>query len=664
MASNQDSFRYNSTLKGRQIRVMYVECHSGLNLLTSPLSVRLVEENLDTAEFDALSYVWGDQATRMHINCNGKSATIGQSLHAALIEYRLRLRLGRGRDGDQIRGLWADAICINQNNEVEKTEQVRMMRDIYKAARFTIIWLGPLEDGDVQAIQLTQLAYRRCSEHLRFELKGTRQDYRFFKATRRGLPEPFYPEGFVGMEFDPTWKTLFKILHHPWFSRIWIVQELLVSEYAEMWRGRESIEVDALLWMADQIATHTDLKLAMELQYPNERLFFADVIALCYYQFNENSPPPLWANMMITRGMKATEDLDRFFALAGISQEVPDGFINYSRRIEIVASQVGLMALLGSPENPTMDGLDQLADFPSRGVQNRGIQLQTWIPDFFSAPPPPLEMSLLYSTSKLRSKNPEFPLPEFQITTDPEAPSPSPRPLTVSEFPYLFFKAPELLVKATIFGRIKDTVAPTLLGTLNGNKRGSDDLEQYYRHSINMLRFITTTRLLGDPSLSVGDDVMSGDKFETFWRTMVYNRTGDSFVEEVIPDSTIGISFGYWYMFWRLYQTRRWEQDADLFFAQLDLLQGLKDPFISIFDQAYGYRSFFVTEGDRIGWAPPAARPGDAIAMFQGNRIPFVARSVGDSGPWEYVGGCYVHGCMDGEIWQLDKAIWDFMTFV
>lgn len=222
-----------------------------------------------------------------------------------------------------------------------------------------------------------------------------------------------------------------------------------------------------------------------------------------------------------------------------------------------------------------------------------------------------------------------------------------------------------------MFDRIKETVAPIVdpiaLGTPNDNERGTHDLERFYRHSIKMERFITTTRILSilsDPSLSVGDDVMSGDMFETFWRAMVYNRTGDSFAEEVVPDSTIGTSFGYWYMFWKLYQTRRWEHDPDLFFSQLELLQGLKDPFVSVFDQAYGSRSFFVTEGGRIGWAPPTARPGDVIAMFQGNRIPFAARSVEDSDSWEYFGGCYVHGCMDGEIWQLGTAVWEFMTFV
>lgn len=445
MASTKDSFHYNSTLKGRQIRLMYIECHSGLNLHTSPLSVKLVEENLDTAEFDALSYVWGDQATRFQIKCNNQSVTIGQSLHEALMEYRLRLRQGRGREGNKIRGLWADAICINQGNEMEKTEQVRMMRDIYKAAKFTIIWLGLLEDDDVQAIQLAQLAYRRCPENLRHEMQGTRQDYREFRSTDRGLPEVFYGDA-RGHVFDPTWKNLFKILQHPWFSRIWIVQELLVSDYAEIWRGRKSIEVDELLWMADQISMHTDLKVAREMHYPKERLFFSDVVATCYYKFIEHNPPLFWVNAMTTAGMNATNVLDRFFALAGISQEVPHDFIDYSRDIKVVASQVGLMSLLGSPRYPARDGLDQLVDSPSRNARAQGIEVPTWVPDFFSKPTQSTNILALYSTSNWRSSHPGFPLPEFQIVTDPQASIKSLRPLTVSQFPFVLFKVCRLMM--------------------------------------------------------------------------------------------------------------------------------------------------------------------------------------------------------------------------
>lgn len=32
-----------------------------------------------------------------------------------------------------------------------------------------------------------------------------------------------------GSEINLSWKALFQILNHPWFSRIWVIQELVLS---------------------------------------------------------------------------------------------------------------------------------------------------------------------------------------------------------------------------------------------------------------------------------------------------------------------------------------------------------------------------------------------------------------------------------------------------
>jgi len=160
------------------------------------------------------------------------------------------------------------------------------------------------------------------------------------------------------------------------------------------------------------------------------------------------------------------------------------------------------------------------------------------------------------------------------------------------------------------------------------------------------------------------DDVTSGDLFEAFWRTLIYNRTGDDLREKSRPESVIGCSFAYWYMLSKLYFTRKWEKNPYLFDLHLRVLQKLMVPFGRIFDLTYGSRSFFVTESGRIGWAPRTADPGDVVAMFLGNRIPFVAKSVCGGDDWEYAGGCYVHGCMDGETWRIDGVEWKFMRFV
>jgi hypothetical protein len=43
--------------------------------------------------------------------------------------------------------MWADGICINQNDDVEKSKQVAMIGEIYAGAHKTIIYLGPSENG-------------------------------------------------------------------------------------------------------------------------------------------------------------------------------------------------------------------------------------------------------------------------------------------------------------------------------------------------------------------------------------------------------------------------------------------------------------------------------------------------------------------------------------
>ena len=66
--------------------------------------------------YNALSYTWGEQQGNRTIFCNDKRLKIGENLHQALWRFR--------QDG-RTELLWADAVCINQEDDVEKTEQVR-----------------------------------------------------------------------------------------------------------------------------------------------------------------------------------------------------------------------------------------------------------------------------------------------------------------------------------------------------------------------------------------------------------------------------------------------------------------------------------------------------------------------------------------------------------
>jgi hypothetical protein len=84
--------------------------------------------------FTALSYVWGSYAVQRHtILCDNVSFEVTSNCYSAL--WHLRQNYGSIR-------IWLDAICINQEDEAEKSQQIPLMGDIYSKATTTYIWLG------------------------------------------------------------------------------------------------------------------------------------------------------------------------------------------------------------------------------------------------------------------------------------------------------------------------------------------------------------------------------------------------------------------------------------------------------------------------------------------------------------------------------------------
>lgn len=55
-----------------------------------------------------------------------------------------------------------------------------------------------------------------------------------------------------------------------------------------------------------------------------------------------------------------------------------------------------------------------------------------------------------------------------------------------------------------------------------------------------------------------------------------------------------------------------------------------------------------VTLGGSIGLVPIDARQGDLVCLLLGCNVPLVLRAVGGCNH-KVVGGCYVHGIMEGE---------------
>ncbi|SCV45633.1 uncharacterized protein FFB14_08767 [Fusarium fujikuroi] len=83
-------------------------------------------------KFTALSYVWGHGFSQK-IACNGCDLNITQSCYEALTSLR---------DSCRSLTIWVDAICINQEDNSEKEQQIVLMGSIYTLAETVYVWLG------------------------------------------------------------------------------------------------------------------------------------------------------------------------------------------------------------------------------------------------------------------------------------------------------------------------------------------------------------------------------------------------------------------------------------------------------------------------------------------------------------------------------------------
>lgn len=193
---------------------------------TTGLSGRLLITRLsEQPQYDALSYVWGTgtREERLHLG-NDLDILIGKNLFDALTE------LASGRP--KIR-LWADQICINQRDDTEKEQQVRLMSQIFSRAQRVIGWLGNSTPETHLALKVFGMLGLSQSE------KDTRPSRKFRRALRY-LRNTGHLEGL----FDPSkeaWRATASFVQMAWFHRLWIVQEVLLASNLELRCGNSTV---------------------------------------------------------------------------------------------------------------------------------------------------------------------------------------------------------------------------------------------------------------------------------------------------------------------------------------------------------------------------------------------------------------------------------------
>ncbi|KAL8330526.1 hypothetical protein RB593_001509 [Gaeumannomyces tritici] len=231
-----------------------------------PVTCRLVPVPISRAKelrYDALSYVWdwwgvsgadglGDhvKGIHSHVFCNGVDIEVKANIWEAL--YYLR------RSNEPCI-LWADAFCINQDDDGERAMQVAMMGQIYSAAARTLVWLGSKDEGAREAFDLVCGIVRAWDDQLpaSYEVHGETTGS---SALACGMDSA----SAVGSLTEKDLQQLMKLFTNPWFSRRWVIQENLSGNSSFITPDYSMDEVQLCRFVAERWLESRDAKLPLK----------------------------------------------------------------------------------------------------------------------------------------------------------------------------------------------------------------------------------------------------------------------------------------------------------------------------------------------------------------------------------------------------------------
>lgn len=191
----------------RQIRVLHLHPSQLEDDVACHLSIISLDNH--EAEYEALSYVWGESTENRVVHLGGVSKPVTDNLWEALTGLRY---------SDRERILWVDALCINQSDSGEKSDQVSHMNSIYIQASSVEIWLGESYEGIEIALKfLTEFATGLTAE-------GNTASYGHLEGA---IPENYDPEETDKDSLDENARKVVELLmamdmfaEKPWFERV------------------------------------------------------------------------------------------------------------------------------------------------------------------------------------------------------------------------------------------------------------------------------------------------------------------------------------------------------------------------------------------------------------------------------------------------------------
>ncbi|KAH6701430.1 heterokaryon incompatibility protein-domain-containing protein [Leptodontidium sp. MPI-SDFR-AT-0119] len=550
------------------------------------LQCKLQDHDLDTAPpYEALSYVWGNAKPVGCIFIDDESKSISFNLGLALV---------RLRHDDKERIVWIDALCINQDDIVERSQQVQLMVDIYTRCTRVVVWMG-MGHTDDRVIPAAFKLMHRTAEYISKEVGKpiekvcsaditslpTEVPTSPIRATR-DLPEPR----------SHLWAPAAFFFHMPWFRRMWIAQEVAFAP-AIMYVGKLEIDWDVVAmaaswWYLKGYAGSFDM--AMDLR----------------------NPLTIWMGPEI-RGLSLDRFLDKF------------GHFEATDPRDKVYALLGFLGDEGNGDNVAIEGQIEGEVEGKVDVEKHRI-----IPDYSK------EVWEVYSDAvhHIIHTESEGNLTQlFAMIRDvPTEPDPI--------FPSWI---PRWDLGHCITGQSLNIFEPQYEWLASGDKR--PEIRASPNPKILCLKGVQVTRIQEVFPLHEAEDEdpdVQAMLLQSLWsraQELLTPYPGPESLEEAFVKAITGI------------RKRDVSSTATQYTPSelLDVIDDVCSPEDSPFliDGIRWFTSFFITEDGKMGVGCKRMQKDDAVCLLYGGRLPVVLRSV--DGQWRFLEQCVVPGIMYGE---------------
>ncbi|KAJ3576913.1 hypothetical protein NPX13_g3556 [Xylaria arbuscula] len=552
-----------------------------------PLRGSLIITSVDSSDpFWAISYFWGPKPTPLspfYFHTSLGKIPITESL-ATCLQYLRHRRVSVY--------LWADAVCINQRNSIEKNMQVRSMGSLYSKAERVIVWMGDKREEDYHALDLLN------------KLQGPSEG----------------PPAWDTSANDDLWNGINNFLQRPWFTRTWIIQELVLGRKVSVMCGNSEIGWDELIRGITECQNRlnrTGLGGGDKLFLPNSwRALNLDCIRKHFNNHLKFSFLELLEMFYYTR---TSDPRDKLFALLNMAYDTGIGreafFPDYDSTEEVIlANYAKQFVELGS-----------VLDLLYRAGTDKGSNFCTWIPDLMNQqrkaqyPPTISTWEAAGSGTQPGFRAARF-LPKAQVQRD----------IAVKNH-----VIPILSIMGILFDSIW-SCHPLELGSGNTGIQFSNtlrdlrqkiwDLNSYPNASKNWKEELLIKCLIGDairphtkPCWPFSDQSQQAQPL----------RWPEGFEQELL-----GL---------------RPDQDAHEYAAKSPESLAVIDQFwqtAANFTDRIPHATVCITKEGYMGIVPGSTLPGDKIFIADGAKVPFVLKKDTDTAFHKLIGECYIHGLM------------------